>query len=523
MTNKKYIIIFTLIIIFFLSLIIRYYPIWHKGYQYSISAENLILARNLSLTNKYSLEDSKNIILSSGLVEKKGIPSNLGNKLTPIIYKYIFDLFGLKLDLALYISLLLFGLTNILLFLLLLKLFNFQIACLFSLIDIFMPLVIKGAGIDGFYEWAMLFFTIGLLIYLLKEKGSYSRLIFASLFFGLAALARNAFLISFIPFIIYDFWKNRSYQRIIVFILPFILLWGIYLGPDYLAGQPNRYLAQGDIGYDGHLFPDPYTYHFKKDNYLRNIENPNGELISFLAKYNYPLGLKDHLASYFYSLKFYLREIFRIVNLGGIFIVLLALIGGVYLYQRKHSWLKLFSFWFIFLFASLIFLKTSNWDHFLEIRFPIILLIALGLYYLIEFIKQLNIQAKFRYLWIIILILTIVFHLFETNRWNFHEIYNTSQMKDVLNLVEKVNQKKISKNDVIAVGLYQGAPLVLNYYTDKNFVYFSPQTIEKLLKEDKLSLIFREFGVTKIIGFEAALSQEMLQQIDLEDISLGFN
>jgi MFS family permease len=510
----KWVVSWTMLVIFCLSFIVHFYPVWHKGYSAGLAADNLILARNLNLTGQYKIENEKNVILSSEKISAEGILSNSGNKLTPFIYAQVFNLFGFKKNLSLYLSLILWSLTTILLFLLVLKLFNFQIALIFGLIDIFIPLTSKGALTSGFYEWASLLFVIALLFYLFQKKAGWLNLVLSSLFFGLASLARNAFLLSFLPFLVYEFWKNRSLKRVVVFLLPFVLLWGIYLGLDYLAGQPNRYLAQGDIGYDGHLFPDPYTYHFEKDEYIKNIQNPDGELISFLSKYNYPVSLKEQLKSYFYSFKFYLREVFRLVNLGGFLMVFLLILGGSFLYRKKNPLIKLIFIWGLIWFFSLIILKTSNWDHFLEIRFPLILMIALGVTWLLALIKQLKIEKKFKYLWMIAFLITLVCHLAEANKWSFHEVYETSPMANLLSLVEAVNQVEINQDDVIAVGLYQAAPLALNYYTDKNFVYFSPETIKNLLEQNKLEEVFDYFGVRYLVGYSDELTKELTNQVN---------
>ena len=514
---SKWIIILVLIFIFLLSLAVRYQPIWHKGYPSDVNANSLILARNLSLTGEYSLEDEKNIILSSDLIKAKGVDSNYPNKLTSVLGRYIFDFFGFNQEFPIHVSLLVFALTNVLLFLLILKLFNFYLAFLFSLFDIFMPFVIRGSSIAGFYEWAMLFFVAALLIYLTGKKKGFFKLFFSGLFFGLAFLARNAFLFSFVPFLIYDFWKNRSYKRVIVFFLSFVLVLGTYSVFNLPDASSNLYFStffgKSDIGYEGHLFPDPYTYHFEKEEFIKSIESPTGEQILFLQKYEGSVNLSQKISSYFNSFKFYVREVFRIINLGGVLILFLLILGATYLYKKKNPLLKLFYIWIGIWFISLIVLKTSNWDHFLEIRFPIVLLVSLGVYWISKFIWGLGIKDKFKYLWIIIFVLTITLHFVEANRWTFHEIYNTSRMDNVLKMVEVVKQKQNNQqHDVIGVGSSQKAADVLNYYTDQSVIYFSPQTVEKLLSENRLDWAFEQFGITHVIGYDSELNREIINQ-----------
>jgi hypothetical protein len=513
---KKRHLILIIISIFVVSVAVRYYPVFHRGYSYSISADNLILARNLSFTNKYSLEDEKNVILSSSLVVEKGISSGTLNKLTSIIYGKIFNIFGFNPNSPLYVSLFLYALTTVLLFLLILKLFNFKIALIFAGVDIFMPFVLAGTIWFGFYEWAVLFFTIALLVYLWKKKPGGWRLLLSGLFFGLAFLARNAFLISFIPFIIYDWHANFIYKkdwrrfklwlwpttkRIFVFALPVILLWGGMMLSDYSSGVANYYLAKGDMGYDGHLFRDPYTYHFEKDSYIEEIKNStDGEIITYLKKYGYDISWKQHLTIYFYSIKYYLNNFFRQPTLGGSLIIFFLILGVVYLFRIRRKILNLTFFWIGILFFILIFIGTSNWDHFLEIRFPLILLISVGIFWSLKWLSQAIQNKKTYFLLSGAVLLTIFLHFIQSDKWMFHENYLYSRAEEKINLVELIKKSNIdiSVNDVIATSK---DPLFLNYYTDYNYIYFSPETIEKLLKENKLKWAFDQFGVTRVAGF----------------------
>jgi len=511
-----------LVCLFLLSTVIHFLPVWKKGYSFSPMGGDLILARNLALSGQYKIESENNIVLSSDRIKTEGISCNWGNKLTPLIYGQIFKIFGFKQNLPLYFSLILWSLTGSLLFLLVLKLFNLKLAVIFGLIDIFVPVLTQGSLMAGFYEWAMLFFIIGLLFYLYKKETGKINLILASFFFGLAALARNAFLVSFIPFVIYDFWKNRSWKRVIVFVLPFVLLWGIYLIPDYLQGTPNAYLASEDtsFGMYGHLFPDPYTFHFEKDEYIKSILGTSDYTFSqFLLKYEHSVSFKNKLIMYFSSIKFYPKEFSKLIITGGPLIILFLMAGLVYLYRKKRPLLNLFMIWGVVWYALLVILKTNNWDHFLELRFPIVLLISLGIYWLIDFILKLSLKERFKYIIVLILSFCIFLHFVQANKWMLHEEYNTSKIETITQMAKSINQKQLNKqNDVIAVSIHASIPQALNYYTDLSIIYFDLNTVENLLNQDKFSWAFEQFGVTKIIGFNPDLSQKIKEQTGIENI-----
>ena len=513
-----------LICLFLLSMIVHFLPVWEKGYSFSPMGGDLILARNFALTDEYKIESENNIVLSSDRIKDEGIVCNWGNELTSIIYGQIFKTFGFHKNLPLYISLVLWALTGSLLFLLVLKLFNLKLAVIFGLIDIFVPVIIQGSLMSGFYEFAILFFVIGLLFYLYKKEVKKTDLVLASFFFGLASLARNAFLVSFIPFVIYDFWKNRSWKRAVVFVLPFVLLWGIYLAPDYLEGKSNAYFSSSDTSFGryGHLFPDPYTFHFEKDQYIEGILGTSDYTFSeFLLKYDYSVSFKNKLIMYFSSIKFYPKEFSKLIVTGGPLIILFLMAGLVYLYRKKRPLFNLFVIWGIVWYVLLVVLTTNNWDHFLELRFPIVLLISLGVYWLIDFILKLSIQEKFKYLIILIFSLSLFLHFVQANKWMLHEEYNTSgsEIENIIEMANSINRKQLDKqNNVIAISICPSVPQALNYYTDNNIIYFDLNTVKRLLGQNKLSWAFEQFGVTKIAGFNFILSQEIIEQTDVENI-----
>ena len=513
----------TLIIIclFLLSLAVHYYPVYKKGYSFNPLGGNLILARNLALTDEYKIENEKNVILSSQKIKGEGIYCNWGNKLTPYIYSQIFKIFGFNQNLPFYISLVLWALSGIILFFIVLKLFNFKIAVIFGLLDSFIPVFTQGSLMAGFYEWAVLFFSLGLLFYLYKEKINLLNLFLAGLFFGLAALARNAFLISFIPFVIYEFWQNKSVKKVFIFVLPFILLWTAYLLPGYLNDLPNAYLSKHDtsFGQYGHLFPDPYTYHFEKDEYIQSITGiPNHSFSEYLLKYDQSVNFKNQMIMYFHSIKFYPKEFLKIIVSGGPLILLFLIMGLVYLNKKKKHLLKLFVIWSGAWYFLLVVLKSNNWDHFLELRFPMVLLISLGIYWLINFVLKLNTENKFKYLIIIIFSFFLLFHFGLSNKWMLHDEYNGSKVEIIRNLAGKINQANLDKqNDIIAINIHPTLQS-LNYYTDQSIIYFDIQTINRLLKENKLDWVFEQFGVTKIIGFESELSKEIIRQTEVKII-----
>jgi len=515
---KKIYLIFIVFIIFFISVAVRYWPIYHKGHSYNVAFENLILARNLNLTGEYKISNEKNVILSSLAVSDSGIISQFGNKLTPVLYSKLFKVFGLNFEIPLIISLALYGFISVLLFILILKLFNLCVALIFSFIEIFSPLVLQRAIEVGTYEWAMFFLTIGIFIYLYKEKPNLLKLFFAGLFFALASLARNSFLILPFIFLLYDFYKNKSLKRIAIFILPILILWGVYLGPSFLEKDKttNVYLTSQDTsGAYMHLFPDPYTWYFERDSYVKSIiGTTNYDYNQFLIKYGYPVSLKNRILMYFASIKSYPKGLLDQTTVGGPFMIFFLFLGGFYLFRNKKDFIKLFIVWGGLLYVFLVTLKSNHWGHFIALQLPLFLLISLGIYWIFKFVLKQGFKTYLKYAFVFGFILVLFIHLVQSDKWMFHEQYensNTGQALELVKAIEEQGNYLNKKQDIIAVGLYNQAPMLLNWYTDYSFVYFDPNTVKKLLEENKLKWAFEQFGVTKFTGYDKELTEEIIE------------
>ena len=105
------------------------------------------------------------------------------------------------------------------------------------------------------------------------------------------------------------------------------------------------------------------------------------------------------------------------------------------------------------------------------------------------------------------------------DKWTFHDRYENSNIEQALALARTVgkNQNEINKqSDVVASGVKYGACEIINYYNDVSCVYFDPATVEKLLEQKKLKWAFEQFGVTKIIGFEAELVEKIVEMTGVE-------
>ena len=81
-----------------------------------------------------------------------------------------------------------------------------------------------------------------------------------------------------------------------------------------------------------------------------------------------------------------------------------------------------------------------------------------------------------------------------------------------MSFVDIIEKEDLNDKNIIATGYHPSVPLALNYYTNKNFIYFHPETIKKLLAEKSLQSAFDKFGVSHIIGFENDLNNQIHNQ-----------
>ena len=97
---------------------------------------------------------------------------------------------------------------------------------------------------------------------------------------------------------------------------------------------------------------------------------------------------------------------------------------------------------------------------------------------------------------------------FSLSWWSLREYYFNGKAEG--QLVKFASAQKnsfdFSKKGVIAVGLFHGSD-ILSYYFDRNFVYFAPETIEKLIRTGKLKEAFRQYDISGFAGYDDNLTE----------------
>ena len=271
-----------LLAVFVLAIAVWYSPVLFKGYStYTISA-NAVMARNVYQTDLYSAESDLNVFLSSNLIKEQGHISARGNKLTSLLYAQIFKITGLpEVSNFILLSIFIHALTLLIFTGLVFYLFDFKKAIVFSLIYIFLPFNWSLPSGLAVYEFALLFLSLFFLFYLygIKQKYDYIYLIIAGFFLALAGLAKETLFFIF-PFLFIFLWLTKQRRYIFYIFIPFTILFAIFWLPSLgynayiqlFTTQVSEEVKSADYSFYGHIYPDPYTYHFGQEEFLEKFK-----------------------------------------------------------------------------------------------------------------------------------------------------------------------------------------------------------------------------------------------------------
>jgi len=530
-----------LLAVFILAVCVWYSPALFKGYPAYTMTINALMGRNVHLTGLYSVENDFNVFLASDLIKEQGHISIYGNKLTSLLYGKIFTLIGLSgVDNLVLLSVFIHALTLLIFTGVVLYLFRLKTAVIFSLIYIFLPFNWYLPYHLGTYEFVLFFLALFFLFYFygIRQKNGYIYLIMAGASLALSCLSREALLL-IVPFLLLFLWFEKQKKQLFYIFIPFIIIFAIFWLPNITH---NSYLQlftthvseenkSADFGFYGHVYPDPYTYHFKQEEFLTNLKNKidNNEMV-LMAEIDRIRELKnmgiadislfDRIRT---GLMFSSRHVFRFASLediGGPFILLLILLGLYSLRQKNRYLYQFFVYWIFSTVFLLAFVVLAGRSHLMDFGWAIALLISLGLMFLAKLISDyFNLEKKKQVFLYIALLFIILYHLVLVNHVAWSRVYDDSSNLMVQSYSQEVKKMDIADKDVIAVGLDSGAIYNLNYITNKSMVIFRPETIKNLLEENKLDWAFEQFGIKYILGYSDELSEEIINQADVVNVA----
>lgn len=537
-------------IIFVLAVAVWYAPVIFKGYSTHTFTTNSLMGRNVYLTGLYSAENDLNVFLAPSLVKEYGHISIYGCKLTSLAYGYVFKITGLpdENDIVLF-SIVLHALTLIIFTGIVLYLFKFKTAIIFSLIYIFLPFNWRQPYHLSTYEFALFFLSLFFLFYLYGvkkgvltdwvQKLSLGRgicLIMSGGFMALACLAKESLLL-IVPVMFIFLWLKKQKIQLFYIFLPFIVIFGVFWLPNisnniYLqlfTTEATDEAKSADFHFYGHIYPDPYTYHFEREEYLDKLKDQSSSL-PFVERIVEAKALKnmgiedisivDRLRVGVVNSTRHIFRFFSLEDFGGPFIFLLALLG-IYNLRKKNRYLyQLFIFWIVSAIFLMSFVVLAVRNHLTDFGLALTLFISLGvLAFSRILIKHFDLKDKKASVVYLLILLVVLYNLVLVNHFGWSRTYDSSNYSVINVYSQEIKNLNILDEDVIAVNLHANDLYYLNYATNKSFVMFNPNTIEGLLEKDKLGNVFEEFGVKYILGYSDELTKDILNRADVINVT----
>jgi len=558
--SKNIRLIISLVAIFVLAVLVWYSPVLFKGYNSGTTdGHALVRARNLALAGKYSTESKTNVILAPELIPQEGIQSNYGNKLGTVLYSYLIRIFGaLDPKTIVLINCIILALALIIFALAVNFLFDLKTSLIFSFFYIFFPSNWSLPQTLIGYNFALLFLSLFFLFFAiglerfkgqgLSEKGKSHLVIKKFIIFGLAGLflilacfCREVFFLLLPILFIYLLVRKDFRTYLIPLFSVVIIIFCIFWLPSFISGnntyllffnnQADEALKASDFSYYSHIFPDPYTFHFNRESYLKDYYyNPKEvgqlDLLQQLGREKVlvnmgfsSVGLWDRIKI---GLPLFFRHIFRlfsVTEIGGPFVSFLIILGLVSLKRAKSYWHSFFIFWFFSAAFLLAFINLANRNHLMDLGWGICLAMTVGFILLVESLSNNLYQGKYQKIISVLLLFLVVYNLVLASHVMWSYIYNDSPVPLIEAYASKIKEKNIQPDEVIAFSTGANDIYFLNYLTNKSMITFDSTTIEKLLKDNKLVDAFGAYKVKYILGYSPKLSSEIASNVTIDIIA----
>ena len=531
-----------LVIVFFLAVGVWYSPIVFKGYSTQPVSEDILLARNYHQTGVLAIQNDQNVTISSNLIKTEGHSLVKSQYLRSFFYAKIFDIFGVPTyNNLILISIILYAFVLVIFTILILYLFNFKTAVVFSLIYILIPFNWAGNQYLGAYEFCLLFLALFFVFYFVAVKMGYQGerkyeiplYAISGVFLALSGLSKEATFVFALALFVFLIIKKLKKQFIYIF-APFFVLLLIFWMPSIFNGQ-NRYLPllgatteESIFSHYLHLFPDPYTYYFGKDDFLDMFRNQDIGLTenietSRMLKH-YGLGkvtMIGRLNMGTYLLSQHLFRFFSLEEFGGPFVTLLLILGFVYLRKKFKYIYELSKYWLAISFVVFSYILLVSRSHLIDFIWILVLAISFGIIYLIEIVENyFKLRGKKLIFFEVAVICLALYHLVLVNHVALGKQYDKDFVPRSIAYSQEINKFDIKDEEVIAVpGTFPGQEATLNYLTNKSFVIFRDSTLEKLLDDGEIKQAFEAFGVKYILGYSDELSARIVEQSEATNIT----
>ncbi|MBI3331836.1 hypothetical protein HYZ99_02640 [Candidatus Peregrinibacteria bacterium] len=489
----------------------------------------LLAARNFAETGMFRETDSLGRLLAPELLKEQGETSPEPERLSTMILA-TFSRFIPWNNAIGWTAMTgaVFALSFLFLWLAVARLFSIRVAWGTIVITALMPIYWQIALSSDRYIFGLFFLFAGFAAAAwLLDRSWIAAVIVSGIFFGLAASAKDAFLI-FLPwFLVLLVSVQRSWKRGIVAAALFLACTGIvYLIPyaDDIrsVGYPvNQNIARAWPGAADieektylHLYPDPYTYFFDRERFDRELL-ARRETLSFLERtqlqkvlIRYGVGgpsLIDSVLNGVWLFGNSVTSLFQQDVMGGI-VLWLFILPGIYVLRRRRVLLLFLLGTIASVHVLTSFVLHYSREHLMDYGWALGLLVAVGIAFVADSLSAS--QKKFSAATITsLIILILAVQMIQANRTRFARFYARSLVADTVAAAEVM--EKLPAEAVVAAPLHPRIAEDLALLSGQSVVLFQEPTVERLLSEGKLDDAFRTYGVTHVLRYDDERARRM--------------
>ncbi|PIQ76874.1 hypothetical protein COU78_01080 [Candidatus Peregrinibacteria bacterium CG10_big_fil_rev_8_21_14_0_10_49_24] len=504
-------------------------PLLVMGQTYDVYP--LLLARNVATSGVFALTDELGRFIAPHLLAEHGVLASADGRLSAMLFALASPYIGWQnLPMWGVLSAVIMAVAIFFWWLAAAKIFSVRTAWVSTVLIAFMPAYWRQAVWLDNYNFAFLFLFASFAAYAyLRDRSESGALVVSGLLFGLSVAAKDAFLI-FVPwFAVAYVWVLRpQWKKAAVGVCTFLACTGViyvlpYVGDIREQGFPaNHNLAlfwpnatEVREGFYLHLYPDPYTYFYDRENY-------DAELLARYAEFsplqklrqqkifiNFNVGKPNVFMKLLNGAWLFvgsIPSIFHQDTLGGIVLWLFIIPGFLFLRKERPNMVVLLVGLILSSELLMRFVLHYARDHFMDYGWVFALLAAIGIGGMADACGRSwkTVSAK---TCVVMITLFLALQLLQANRIIFARNYSRTFVTEALTLAEHIDA--LPEDAVVALGLGSTRVEQIAQLSNRTVVPFDSQTMEKLRASNTLESALKMYGVTHAYGYDDDISSSL--------------
>lgn len=481
----------------------------------------LLHARNFAATGQFMYLDELGRILSTDLLPTLGQPSTLDGRLSSVVYGLISQSVSLSDSVtwalvgSVYMAIALWFM-----WLAVYKVLSPRIAWISLIISALLPVYFWSAIYLDFYNVAFVFLFASMAAYVwLRERSEWWALVVSGVLFGAAIAAKDVFLV-FLPWYVVSYlWQGRrqwlvtSVQTGLFLVCAGVMYLSPYYGDIVQLGYPvNQNLAKlwpgaADLANESylHLYPDPYTYHFAKEEFdTAFIAEFEGKPLlqrirqeKVMLGYGLSSGMWRRLQLGTVLLFESIPPFFHRTNTGGVFLWLFVIPGAYLLWQKHRNVLWNMLGLTASMYLVIRFVLLYERDHFINIAWLFGVLVASGM---TAVLHSLELQRGWRKPWFITtgVVLIVALQLLQANRYELAYRYSRSQVPETLALASMLQE--LPQDAVVMLDIHPSRVERVAALSDRTVVLVNTDTY--IQHPD----VIERYNITHAVGYDVPIT-----------------